>query len=294
MNQSATFLICAVLAAASSFATCQINNIYIDWTILEGWENKIESTGDAIISFDINLVGRLPAILRLIGGTSYLRNLEQRHQDLYDDLLSLADSEQPPTERLTNRVVEICAILNTLDSRLRDAFVKFLDTHVRKKFEQCILLAVAGLLNGSRENNLSEYELDQFFRLLNYSDNEMLNFLRTLDLGSSKTFEIKQSVDYARDRQNSARGNPVNFLYSFMNLHCGKLRKGREFNINVIALAVTFGINYDRLHTKIKKLLEYNRLCASLNRHDTNIKVRANLEDLAVRQYLTSATARPS
>lgn len=281
MSRRATFQICAVLAAACSLVTCHINDIYVDWTNSEGWQNKITSTWTAIVKLYEDTNEALPEFLPRIGQVPIPESLSLPARSLYVDFIRLADTNVECFGSLTNRVMELCAISNSLEPvQLREALANFMNQNARTKFENCLPLVLGPLLNDRNNDYLSaERMLDDFFGVHYYEESTKYDFLRALDLKSSRSFQIRRAIHVALHYKHPM-GEEIKIFYSFMRLICTNLRKGREYEFNIVSLAKTFGCSLNGLPARIFKFLEYNRLCASLTRPDTSERVELNLISL--------------
>lgn len=130
-----------------------------------------------------------------------------------------------------NIVLEIYASLDSLEPLLKEAFIQFLDKHAKKNFEQCIPFVKDALIEGSKGHKIAENKLDKFFGsslVQTYNDEVMFDFLSKLDLGTSETFQIKQSIETATDLEYPVgKETLLNILYRFMSTHCHELRRNR-------------------------------------------------------------------
>lgn len=181
-------------------------------------------------------------------------------------------ARQPrPNNGVVRRIIEVCAVLSECTDRSFDMFAQYLLDNGQVIFEAHNIRASIIALNGGDAVNWdAESKLDQlFFKLLgleSYSDENMLEKLRTLDL-ATVALDVTAVNQLARDEGFWFDiNNPVGTFFKIMASLCRRLRKKREFHMNSIALAETFGVLPKNLSLRIYKFNEYRRLGASLSR----------------------------
>lgn len=284
MNQLAILLVCAVLAAAGSLATCNmcLYSQYVDWTKLsDGYEPHNKLTRDAILEIKIDENDDMDATLNKIK-TRQGHSTPPEHA-VYNDLIALASSDQSNSIRLLPRVLEIFSILcDFSDEKYEELkkFVPFFRSHGRQMFDgPCREAAMKNLIDGDFAS--SEERLDQFVAALNPMELKDAEKYRpfvvalAVDLAKSENLKVHNAIKVAKSFGFS--GKSLEVFRTFWLDTCSEFQEGHLDDLNIVALSYAFGHSPDHGDAKILKLQEYQRLCLSWKLPDKREAIECSL-----------------
>lgn len=289
MNQEAVLLVCTVLAALCSHVTCHelSHPVYLDFSCLVGdrYPETIPLTyqtlqrigqryaaSDGQRSFD--------AVINEISdeGVEGYENIviQQLLEIIYEPYL---------TKNIEITMMKMCAILSDPGKQDVSMFVGLVLTEGRRLFNyQAVWRAIIHLSRHLTHpnRNLVMSSLDEFLKqILNFDttfdEQEFLNQLAGLDL-TRDTLNIGplKHVDARKifEGETLIRRSRIDIFMGLMKLYCNDLRdEYYQSKMNVITLAFTVGDIPLDTPFLIKKLIEYNRLCVSVDRDEGEIRV---------------------
>lgn len=286
MKQRTVLFVSAVLAVASTLATCYdgIDFSYVDWNDLPGRYTSSDVTRNALSAIKIQDFDGA-ADIRTKMMQSLQNDKSTSYREIYRDLLMISNHFTWYSKERLLRVLEVCSIIYNEKSGLGH-FSKFLKFYGKDTFGELSLDAARELDEiGSVENEEALQELEKFFAPFFIpeptNEGEMVNALKSLNFASSK-FDIKERVGHLLGKKASSCEEALSIFLGRIEELCRKLLSDnrRTEDMRIITLADAFGYSNRQDSIRILKLKEYNRLCVSVRRPDTRKEVETHLKGL--------------
>lgn len=263
MNQSALFLVSAVLAALSSQATCceTLDNRYFDWTGLD--DPGLEVMREALKDIKGRNADEICESIEVVA--PFVREGPHEERRIYSTLISFTLPGQLGRDEM-HRVLQISLLLRDEPRKWR-RFIPFLKEYGRDKFgEISKKVNEYSFYPRSSKQRLAEFDLDRFFAVLMGVQSESLD--------AKTKFEAAHSFDLAKNQLRArealeALGQSeftAGAFVEYLKKLCNEFRHGREKMFNVYAFADALGFEGRNDSDYVLKLKEHNRLCLSLLR----------------------------